>query len=150
MEFRPSGDRADAGVWLASVGDWGYGINVPGVRIQGNWIQLFGSPLPSESWVDGGALMAHAASIEGELVSLPALPATYPDGTTRPIVPGSYLIEQIRDSTVIFRAEVASDYSCGEERRPPAVMPPSLRATAEAFFDSAGLAVFSETYSRGC
>jgi hypothetical protein len=87
-EFRPSGDRADAGVWLASVGDWGYGIDVPGVRIQGNWIQLFGSPLPSESWVDGGALMAHAGSIEGELVSLPAMLATFPDGTTHPIVPG--------------------------------------------------------------
>jgi hypothetical protein len=151
LEFRPRGTPAKGVVWLQSVGDWGYGIEVPGVRIHGEWIQLFGAPLPPASWVeDRSSLSAQGGSIEGRLVSLPGLLATWPDGTERPITPGSYLIEQIQGSRVTFRAEVSTDFPCGEEVKPPVVMPPSLHATAQDFFNAAGAPLFSETYSRGC
>ncbi len=95
LAFRPRDQNAKAAVWLESVGDWGYGVEIPGVRVSGTWIRLFGSPLPSDSWVDGrsSSFQGQATSIQGTLVSLPPLRATFPDGTNRPIAPGSYWIE---------------------------------------------------------
>jgi hypothetical protein len=152
LEFRPRDPRGKPGVWLESVGDWGYGIEIPGVRITGNWIQLFGSPLPAESWVNGRSttfLALEEGSIQGSLVSLPALPATF-DGTRRLIMPGSYLIERIRGSQITLRQQVASDFPCGEDVKPPAVMPPSLETRAQDLFSATGFPLFSQTYSRGC
>jgi hypothetical protein len=150
LEFRPRGAPRKPAVWLDSVGDWGYGVEIPGVRIRGTWIQLFGSPLPATSWINGALLRADAGSIEGRLVTLPRLLAVWLDGTRRSIVPGSYLVERIRGSEVTVRAEVPTDFSCGEQVEAPVVIPPSVRIAAQDLFSRDGAAVFSETYGRGC
>ena len=150
LEFRPRGTPRKAAVWLDSVGDWGYGVKIPGVRIRGTWIRLFGAPLPATSWINGALLRADAGSIEGRLVTRPRLLAVWLDGTRRSIVAGSYLVERIRGSEVTARAEVPTDFSCGEEVKAPVVMPPSVRIAAQDLFSREGAPVFSETYGRGC
>ena len=77
LEFRPRGTPRKAAVWLDSVGDWGYGVEIPGVRIRGTWIRLFGAPLPATSWINGALLRADAGSIEGRLVTRPRLLAVW-------------------------------------------------------------------------
>ena len=73
-----------------------------------------------------------------------------PNGLTRPIQPGAYVIEELVNGVVTFRAEVPSDMACGEDVRPPISMPPSLRADAKEFFDAQGRALFSDAYPKGC
>jgi hypothetical protein len=152
IEFRPRDGQAQGGVWLASVGDWGYGIEVPGVRVREPWVQLFGPPLPENSWVNlrSPSFRGDAGSIAGGLVSLPQLLAVSRDGTSRFITPGSYLIERIRGPEVTFRREVASDFPCGEDVKPPETMPASLRTRAANLFGERGQPLFERTYSRGC
>lgn len=151
IEFRPvNGERAR--VWLESAGDWGYGIEVPGVRRSGGWIQLFADVLPAQSWIraDSAEFHGEATPLVDALVTLQPLPARYPDGSTRRILPGSYLITQVQDAGVQFREEVAADMPCGEDVKPPDVMPPTLEARPADLFARDGTPLFSLTYSRGC
>lgn len=150
LEFRPGVPRAPTRVWLESIGDWGYGIEIDGVRVQGRWIQLIDPSLPATSWIDGTKFRASVGSIEGSLVGLPAIPATGPDGMLGRLRPGSYLVERIHGAELIVREEVPSDFPCGEDVKPPAVMPPSMRIVAGNLFGSSGEALFGETYGRGC
>ena len=139
-------------MWLDSAGDWGYGIEIPGVRGRGGWIQLFADALPAQSWIrsDAPSFRGEASTIVGALVTLPSLPARFPDGATRRIAPGSYLITRIRGASVWFRAEMASDMPCGEDVTPPEVMPPMLQAHPADLFAPDGTPLFSFTYWRGC
>jgi hypothetical protein len=60
--------------------------------------------------------------------------ATWPNGATRLIESGSYLITSITNGVVRFRKEVPSDMACGEDIKPPRVMAPILRPPATEFF----------------
>jgi hypothetical protein len=138
--------------WLEHVGDHGYGIYVDGVRPHGDWIQLMPLPLLGAAWVsrDEPDLSAIVEPLEGEIRDLQPLVATYPDGSQRRIAEGSYLIGRTGPDGVELRAEVASDFDCGEDRPRPAVMPPTLRARPADMFDAAGAARFRVKYSKGC
>lgn len=152
LELERSEQPARRVVWMNSVGDWGYGIEVPGVRVRGNWIQLFGAPFSGDSWVDGTvpSFSAHVTPLEGAVVTLPPLPAVFPGGGKRPITAGSYFVQRVINGQVVFRGEVASDVPCGDDVKPPAVLPPSLRAAARDLFDDQSRPLFSITYGRGC
>lgn len=86
-----------------------------------------------------------ATTIAGALVTLPSLPARFPDGSTHRIAPGSYLVTRIRGGRVRFREEVATDMPCGEEIKPPEVMPPMLEAQPADLFSRDGTPLFSFT-----
>lgn len=150
LDFRPSERQEETVVWLDSIGDWGYGIEIAGVRIEGQWIQLIGGALPATSWIDGTQFGASAESIEGSLITVPAIPATTPDGTRVGLEPGSYVVERVRGTEVTIRQEVPTDFPCGEEVKAPSVMPPSMRVAASALFAQSGKALFSSTYGKGC
>ena len=150
LEFRSRGSGARPAVWLESIGDWGYGIEIPGVRLKGQWMQLIDAALPATSWVDGSGLGALAGSIEGSLITLPSIRAVWANGAKKSIAPGSYLVQRIRGSEVTVRAEVETDFPCGEEVKAPAVMPASVRINARDLFTPGGTALFAETYGRGC
>jgi hypothetical protein len=51
IDFLPTDPAAPRRVWLESVGDWGYGIEIPGARARGDWIQLLDHSLPRRSWI---------------------------------------------------------------------------------------------------
>lgn len=151
LEFEPSGDPSRRGVWMENNGEWYHGVDQPGVRARGKWIQLIGPPFPSESWIDGSAsgFRVDVDSIERMAVRLPALPAIFPDGERRAITPGSYFIERIAEGTVFLREEVASDLECNGAE-PPAVMPPTLRANVRDFFGADGAPLFVDSNPTGC
>lgn len=149
MEFRPREAGVPASVWLDSIGDWGYRIEVAGVRMRGTWIQLVSRALPPASWIDIGRL-GGGGSIEGHLVTIPSVPAVWPDGKSRAIAEGSYLVQRIRGAQVTLRAEVPSDFPCGEVVNDPPVKPQSVQVAARDLFDPSGSPLFAETYGRGC
>jgi hypothetical protein len=48
-----------------------------------------------------------------------------------------------------FRAEIPSDFACGDTV-PEVPLPPTLRAPASEFFDPDGTARFETKYTKGC
>jgi len=152
IDFIPRDPAASRLVWLDSVGDWGYGIEVPGVRAHGDWIQLFDGALPRQSWIPATSPSFHGAvnGIVGALISLPRLSARYPDGSQRPLPAGSYFIKRVQKRVVTLRREIAADFPCGEAIEPPRVMPASLEVAVASLFSAEGDPLFSLTYSRGC
>jgi hypothetical protein len=152
IDFVPKDSAGPRRVWLDSVGDWGYGIEIPGARARGAWIQLFDDALPRQSWIPAGSPSFHGevSGIVGALVSLPPLTARYPDGSRRSSPEGSYLIERVQNGVVTIRREIETDFACGEDAMPPAVMPPSLQVPVAGMFTAKGEPVFFLTYSRGC
>lgn len=154
LEYLPRG--AQPVIWIDDVGDWTFGIEIPGVRTRGTWIQLFGAPFARVSWINGATpsvtagTVAQVEPIEGHLLWLPALPAAWPDGRRGPITAGSYLVERIRDNEITVRAEIPTDFPCSEVLKNPSVKPSSVRIAVRDFFSPEGDALFSYTYWRGC
>jgi hypothetical protein len=138
--------------WIADVGDWGYGLYISGAHERGNWVQLIGAPLPQSAWLDAETptLTATIVPLEHEIVALTEVRAIWPDGGRRAITKGTYLIERVAGGEIRFRAEVPSDFACGENIKPPAIMPPTLRTTPAELFDSAGRPRFTFVYQKGC
>jgi hypothetical protein len=138
--------------WIRNVGDYFYGVHVEGVRPRGEWLELSPLPLLGQAWMSAGEpdLSASVVPLVGEIRDLRPLRATFPDGTRRAIDRGSYLITKVHGRSVEFRAEVESDFDCGENRPRPRVPPPTLRATAADFFDADGTPRFRTKYVKGC
>jgi hypothetical protein len=139
--------------WIASVGDYTYGIHVAGVRPRPEWLQLVGLPIVGDAWTPrtGADWTAHVEPLDGGIVvELQPMEAMFPDGSTRMTERGSYVVTDVHGDRVAFRAEVGSDYDCGADVPRPAVMPPLLRAPAGAFFDADGTPRFAEKYTKGC
>jgi len=152
LEFEEAAGARRRFTWLESVGDWHYGIDEPGVRVHGDWIQLVRYPFPAESWLftNTSSFQASVEPIVDDILALPSLSATLPNGVKHSIEPVAYFIESVANGEVVFRAEVATDMACGEDVKPPPAMPPSLRADAKDFFDTDGRALFSRIYQKGC
>ena len=49
-----------------------------------------------------------------------------------------------------FRAEIPSDFDCGEPVTDPVPLPPILQTEASEFFNPDGTARFSTKYTKGC
>jgi hypothetical protein len=138
--------------WVADVGDWGYGLHISGVRVRGRWIQLIGSPLPPSAWLpmDSQTLPATVTPLTGQILRLPPLRARWPDGAMRAISEGPYLFYRAAEDRIEFRAEIPSDFPCGEDLTPPSVMPPRLRTTPKELFGPDGAPRFEGVYTKGC
>jgi hypothetical protein len=139
--------------WIDDVGDWGYGITLDGeVRISGDWAQLLSPVMSVEAWIPVHAqdLLLIVSPLAGHIVDLEPFRATAPDGTSIVITSTSYLVTRVAGDVVEFREEIPSDFACGDDPGPPAVMPPILRAEPAAFFAADGRPRFSTTYTKGC
>jgi hypothetical protein len=154
LEFAPAEDLSRRRVWIASPGEWLHGVDQPGVRVRGDWVQLIGPPFPPSSWIDRRESKLPLDVSGLEIVTLPALTAAFPDGTQHAIAPGNYRVERIADGVVTFRAEIPSDMPCnGPDEPPPAPpspMPETLRAPAANFFGADGAALFRDAWPGGC
>jgi hypothetical protein len=51
LDLELADERGEFLTWMRTVGDWFYGIYVSGVRVDGDWLQLMGAPLPAAAWV---------------------------------------------------------------------------------------------------
>ena len=136
--------------WIANVGDWSYGVYVEGVGAWNHWVHVV-YPKAARGWLTPGPVLeARVESVQGEIVRLTALNALWPDGSRRPVEPGNYLIVTVKGQDIEFRAEVESDFACGDPVEPPPVMPPTLRSTAKDFFNQDGSSRFAVVYTKGC
>jgi hypothetical protein len=141
--------------WIPDAGDWGYSIHIDGrIRVEGDWVQFIDPVFRMSAWMRKEAphaeLYLHVDSIAGEILHLKALEATNPNGVREVIEPGDFLITRVSQDAVEFRAEVASDYACGDDIPPPAVLPPVLRARPGEFFTPDGTPRFTTKYAKGC
>jgi hypothetical protein len=152
LDFESANTPGRPVTWINDVGDWGYGIHVAGVRPQGDWIQLIGAPFPASAWIPalGESFSGYVEPLDDQILNLESMQATGPDGTPRTIRRDAYKILSSKAGTIEFRAEVPSDMACGEEVKPPSVMPPTLRAPASEFFRPDGTPRFATKYTRGC
>jgi hypothetical protein len=152
LVFRATADRRRR-IWFRDI-DWGYGPHLSGVRSRGGWIGLSGAPFDGDAWIYVGGttnLRGEASSIAGQVLELHDVRAAGADGRTRVLPSGSYSIARVdRSGVVTFREELDIDMPCGEDVRPPAVMPPTFRAPASAFFDAGGRPRFEVKYTKGC
>jgi hypothetical protein len=138
--------------WMTEIGDWGYGIHIAGVRTQDDWVQLVGLPLVGDAWLPTGTpeFGSIVEPLAGSIVTLRSLPGQGPGGARRTIPAGDYFVTRLVDGAVELRAEIATDMPCDADAKPPAVMPPLLRAAPAAFFDADGTPRFATKYQRGC
>jgi hypothetical protein len=139
--------------WLLSTGDWFYGTYVDGqFRSHGDWIQLLGPAFPSEAWLPrrGQSFEMLVEDMTGGIFHLDSIRAVGADGAVATTAGGDYLITRIHEGVVEFRAEIATDFNCGEPVEAPRVLPPLLRAPAHEFFSSDGAPRFSTKYQKGC
>jgi hypothetical protein len=136
--------------WLDSVGDWGYGIHVPGLRARGTWVQLIGPPFDGDAWIDGEtpALSASVEPVQDQLLALRGVRATRAGREQRQT--GTFLIQRVSGGSVTFRQEVPSDMPCADDVKPPGALPPSWQAPAREFFDAQGRPLFDVAYPKGC
>jgi hypothetical protein len=139
--------------WISDVGDPFYGRYVDGrARRFGEWVQLLGPRMPKGAWLT--AQNPNLQVIVDEMVNgifdIELVRARWPDGRVAEIERANYLVTRIDAGQVEFRAEVPSDFDCGEDLAPPAVLPPLLRAPAAEFFNADGTPRFSTTYTKGC
>ncbi len=137
--------------WISDVGDWSYGVHVEGVGVRGQWVHVV-HPIGARGWLspEGPVLQATAESIQGQIVRLAGVTVQWPDGSRRTAETGNYLIEAVRGRDIEFRAEVESDFACGDPVEPPKVLPPTLRSTAADFFSPDGSSRFAVVYTKGC
>jgi hypothetical protein len=138
--------------WIPWVGDVGYGIPLSGLRETDKWVQVFGDALPPQAWLPrvSSAMEVDVTTIDGAIVDLSPLRARWPDGRTRVIPEGSYLIQRVTRSGIEFREEVPTDFACGQDVVVPRVMPPLLVAAPSEFFAPNGSPRFSNKYTKGC
>jgi hypothetical protein len=81
------------------------------------------------------------------VVDLSSLLATGPDGRKRRIVDGSYLVTSVSKTGVVhFRAEIPSDFPCGEPVTDPVRLPPTFRAGAAEFFNAGNRALLGKIH----
>lgn len=154
LEYRAAVDGRRRS-WFRDI-DWGYGPWLSGVRSRGGWIGLSGAPFDGDVWIYAGVpdqhqeLRGEASSIAGNVVGLHDVRVRSANGRTR-VFSGSYFITRVdRTGVVRFREELDIDMPCGDDVSPPAVMPPTLRAPASAFFDARGRPRFEVKYTKGC
>jgi hypothetical protein len=139
--------------WIANIGDSSYGVHIDGnVREFGAWVQLVVPVVPGPAWmpIETSDVMVRVHPFPGHVLELDSLRARLPDGTSRLIDPGSYLITGVNSERVEFRGEVASDFACGQDVRTPEVLPPLLQAIPAEFFSDDGAPRFTTKYGRGC
>jgi hypothetical protein len=139
--------------WLGDIGDSSYGVHIDGhLRKSGEWVQLLVPIVPVPGWMPmkTSDVMVNIEPLTGQVLKLESLRARLPDGTSRLIDPGSYLITGVHSTKVDFRAEVASDFACGQDVRTPEVMPPLLQTTPAEFFSNDGAPRFTTKYGEGC
>ena len=136
--------------------DTDYGPHLAGVRSRDGWIGLSGAPFDGDVWIYGGRdtdsrLRGEASSIVRQILDLHDVHARRADGRTVIVPSGAYFITRVdRGGVVTFREELDIDMPCGEEVKPPTVMPPTFRAPAGAFFDAQGRPRFAIKYTKGC
>jgi len=144
--------------WPESREVFDYGLHVAGVQREGEWVRLLGS-IPVDGWLritespsvpDRARARVYVEDLEGQIVELRRVQATWPDGSFRRIGAGSYLIRSIGRAGVEFRAEIPSDFDCGEPVMDPAPLPPLLRASVADLFDSDGGPRFFKSHTKGC
>jgi hypothetical protein len=149
--YTVNADRSDEPRLWMDVGE--YSTYVPGVRALGEWIQLIGPSLPANAWLRRTSPFIRVINVEplqGQIVWLDPFVARWPDGSHRLIDRGSYLVTAVTDDAVTFRAEIPTDFDCGEEVQPPPELPPTLRAAPQDLFHEDGSARFAPVYTKGC
>jgi len=144
--------------WPESAHAFDHGLHVAGVQRQGNWVRLLDS-VPVDGWLrispwpdppEREPLYVYVEPLEGQIVNLRPLMAQWPDGSSRPIPEGAYLMQRIARTNLEFRAEIPSDFSCGAPVIDPTPLPPILRASTPELFDPDGSPRFFTTYTKGC
>lgn len=144
--------------WPDAIYAFDYGLHVEGVQRRGNWVRLLSS-IPVDGWLrintepepqNDELLYVYVTPLDGGVFHLEPLMAQWPDGSTRHITGGDYLIQKVAGGFVEFREEVPSDYSCGLAVIDPEPLPPSLRAATSEFFSRDGTARFATKYTKGC
>ena len=141
--------------WPESRLAFDYGLHIAGAHREGQWVRLL-SKIPVDGWLritDGqaGSFFIEVSPLQGEIIALSPMMATWPDGHQRRIDGGSYLVKRLSKTGVIwFRAEIPSDYACGELVTDPVPLPPMLRTEAGQFFNPDGTPRFATVYTKGC
>lgn len=142
--------------WPESWAAFDYGLNVAGAHRRGDWVRLL-SATPVDGWFrvapEGQAASVYvwATPLLGQLVDLSVPLATWPDGRPRPTGGGPYLVTNVSaNGSIEFRAEIPSDMPCVEPVTDPVALPPTLRSTAEQFFNADGAPRFRTSYPQGC
>ena len=138
------------------IGD--YGLNVSGVQRRGDWIRLLTS-IPADGWIrvvpDHGAepplaIRAHVNTLTYTIVDMSQMQATWPDGRSALTEQGSYKIQKVDGPFIEFRAEIPSDFACGDPVTDPVPLPPILRAHISELFNRDGSPRFATKYTKGC
>jgi len=153
LDLEPANQRGEYIPWISDVGDWFYGIHIDGnVRRQGAWIQILHPLLRVPAWIrsEPPALYVDVDPIVGHILELEPLEAADPTGVQRIIPSGSYIITNVASDSVEFRAEVESDFACGEEIPVPKLLPALIRANPRDFFNPDGAPRFATKYTKGC
>ena len=143
--------------WPESRLAYDYGLHLAGVQHRSGWVRLLSS-IPVDGWLQitpeepTGPLPIYVwvSPLESQVVELRPLTATWPDGTRRQLEAGSYVILKAGADVIEFRAEIPSDFECGNPVTDPVPVPPTLRAPASELFDSDGTPRFATKYTRGC
>jgi hypothetical protein len=142
--------------WPDAIGAFDYGLHLAGVQRRGGWVRLLSS-IPTDGWMRITSVGAEppvyiwVSPLEGQIVDLSPLMASWPDGRRRQIEGGSYLIQSVSGAgSIEFRAEIPSDYNCGQSVTDPVPLPPALKARAAEFFDENGTPRFFTAYTKGC
>ena len=142
--------------WPDAIAD--YGLHVSGAQRRGSWVRLFTS-IPADGWlriysddepVPSLAVRASVRPLTGSIVEMSPLRAVWPGGRNRLTDQGSYLIQKVDGAFIEFRAEIPSDFACGDPVTDPVPVPPTLRAATSEFFNSDGSPRFAEKYTKGC
>ena len=142
--------------WPDAIGD--YGLHVAGAQRRGNWVRLFTS-IPADGWlrvysdderVPRLAVRASVQPLTGRIVEMSPLRAVWPDGRGRLTDQESFLIKKVDGPFIEFRAEIPSDFTCGDPVTDPVPFPPTLRAPTSEFFNRDGSPRFADKYTKGC
>jgi hypothetical protein len=153
----PTSNPAKRLVWPEAGEAFDYGLHVAGVQRRGNWVRLLTS-IPADGWLpitdpdEPGTMPIYirVSSLADQIVEVSALTASWPDGSRRQIAEGSYLVQRVSGGFIAFRAEIPSDFACGDPVTDPVPLPPTLSARASEFFNPNGTPRFSTKYTKGC
>ena len=96
------------------------------------------------------AVRASVEPLTGNIVEMSPLRADWPDGRSRLTDHGSFLIQKVDGAFIEFRAEIPSDFACGNPVTDPVPVPPTLRAATSEFFNRDGSPRFADKYTKGC
>lgn len=149
-----TGRPGDPVNWPNAIEFADYGLHISGAQRRGNWVRLL-SDIPVDGWLrtDDPAQRLRIAvdSIEGRVIGIAPLVATWPDGSQRRTGDfQTFLIQRISRGVILFRQEIPSDFDCGEPVVDPNPLPPVLRAPISALFNPNGAPRFADPYTKGC